>query len=96
MSGAHPMAIPRIVDQPATDNLCTSRGRLSDDLLKGAKEIAEFLLGDSKQRRQIYHLAQHGRLPVFKIGATICARRSTLLTWIEEQESHGSDDHPAG
>ena len=64
----------------------SSRGRLSDDLLRGANEIATFLFGAAKERRKIYHLARTGSLPVFKLGAILCARKSSLMTWIEEQE----------
>ena len=60
---------------------------LSDDLLRGADTIAEFMFGDRRKRRQVYHLAQTGQLPVFKLGATLCARRSTLVAWIEAQET---------
>lgn len=60
---------------------------LSDDLLRGAGAIAEFMFGDRRKRRQVYHLAQAGQLPVFKLGATLCARRSTLVAWIEAQEA---------
>ncbi len=60
---------------------------LADDLLRGGDQIAEFVFGDPKQRRKVYHLAQNSQLPVFKLGATICARRSTLIAWIEAQEA---------
>ncbi len=65
--------------------------KLSRDLLQGAAAIAEFMFGDQNKRRQVYHLAQNTSLPVFKLGATLCARRSTLLAWIEAQEGklHG-------
>lgn len=59
---------------------------LSDDILEGADQIAGFLYGDSKKRSKVYHLAENKRLPTFKIGKTICARKSTLLAWIAEQE----------
>src|SRR5947209_5195253 len=64
---------------------------LADDLLRGASEIAEFVFGDARQRRAVYHLAvevkpEH-RMPVFRLGNVICARRSTLLRWIAEQEA---------
>jgi hypothetical protein len=59
---------------------------LADDMLRGADKIAEFLFGDPKERRKIYHLAETSRLPVFRLGAVLCARRSTLTAWIEEQE----------
>lgn len=56
---------------------------LSADLLHGADEIAEFVGLD---RRAVYHLAQTSKLPVFRMGSVICARKSTLLKWIAEQE----------
>jgi hypothetical protein len=59
---------------------------LSEDLLKGADEIAEFFYGDRRQRRKIYHLAETSRLPVFRLGAVLCARKSQLMAWIEAQE----------
>lgn len=63
---------------------------LADDILYGAAAIAEFLFGDPKLRRRIFHLASlkgRRRLPVFKVGgARICARKSTLLVWIADQE----------
>ncbi len=64
---------------------------LSDDLLCGADAIAEFMFGDRRKRRQVYHLAQTGQLPVFKLGATLCARRSTIVEWIEAQETGFND-----
>ncbi len=63
------------------------RATIADDLLRGADAIALFMFGDRKMRRQVYHLAQAGQLPVFRLGAILCARRSTLLAWIEAQEA---------
>jgi hypothetical protein len=57
------------------------------DLLRGAGEIAAFLFGDARERRKIYHLAENAGLPVFRLGAVLCARRSTLLSWIAAQEN---------
>ncbi len=54
------------------------------DLIFGADALA-FELGMTK--RQIYHAAAVGHLPTFKIGSTVCARRSTLVAWIERQEA---------
>lgn len=55
---------------------------LADDMLQGAAAIGSFMgLGE----RQVYH--QRNRLPVFKIGALLCARKSTLMRWIAEQEA---------
>ena len=59
---------------------------LSKDILRGAEAIAEFVYGHRRHRRKVYHLIEHSRLPVFRLGATICARRSTLLLWVADQE----------
>ncbi|TAN56093.1 MAG: DNA-binding protein [Rhodospirillales bacterium] len=56
---------------------------LADDLLRGADAIADFM---GMKRRQIYHLTETSRLPVFRVGSVLCARRSTLLGWVEDQE----------
>jgi hypothetical protein len=60
---------------------------LNTDLLQGAADIAEFLFGSPGERRRIYHLAERSRLPVFRIGVTLCARKSALVAWIEAQEN---------
>ena len=73
---------------------------IGDDLLQGAEEIARYLYGDPTERRKVYHLAEASRIPVFRLGATLCARKSTLLAWIERQESrasngfHAADSNP--
>lgn len=53
------------------------------DLLSGAESIARFM---GVKPRRVYHLAETQRLPVFRIGSTLCARRSTLLQWVEDME----------
>lgn len=57
---------------------------LNDDILHGAEPIRAFL--GFEKRSQVYHYAANGTLPTFRIGNIICARKSTLLQWIEEQE----------
>lgn len=59
---------------------------LGDDLLIGAEAIAEYLFGDPKFRRRVYHLVRKGALPTFKYGDTLCARRSTLLKDVAHRE----------
>jgi hypothetical protein len=59
---------------------------IHDDLLDGASEIAAFLFGDTRQRRRVYHLAETRQLPVFRLGQTLCARKSVLRATIEAQE----------
>ena len=51
-------------------------------------EIAAFVFGSTKHRRKVYYYATNAkaRMPVFRIGAIICARKSTLLEWIRLQE----------
>lgn len=65
----------------------------AQDLLRGADEIAAFLYGDREQRRKVYHLATTSKLPIFKLGSMICARRSVLLGWIAEQEMRHANDN---
>lgn len=64
---------------------------LADDLLNGAKEIAAFM---GLPARSIYHAIDTGALPSFRIGAKICARKSTLIAWVAEQEAT-NDNTPA-
>ena len=56
---------------------------LATDILRGAAAIANHL---GFPRRTIYHLIAIGKLPHFRLGETICARKSTLASWIENQE----------
>jgi hypothetical protein len=52
---------------------------LADDLLRGADEIADFIFGARGSRRKVYYLAECTKLPVFRLGSLLCARRSVLL-----------------
>jgi hypothetical protein len=66
---------------------------LADDILTGANEIGKFLFGDdtNANRRRIYYLTERTRLPVFRLGSVLCARRSVLLNWIAGQENRTSN-----
>jgi len=59
-------------------------GDLSADLLVGAKAIADFT---GFGARTVYHLAATGAIPTFKVGDLVCARKSTLIRWIEGLET---------
>ncbi len=59
---------------------------LANDLLRGADKIAEFVFGDPRGRRKVYYLVKYSRLPVFRISAVLCARRSVLMNYISAQE----------
>ena len=77
--------------EPQTAPDHTSSPELADDLLRGADSIAEFIFGSKSKRgsgrRKIYYLAETSHLPVFRLGAVLCARKSVLLRWISGQES---------
>ena len=63
---------------------------LADDLIVGAAALARFIYGSDEQRfqRRVYYLCTVAkrRLPHFRLGSQLAARRSTLLRWIAAQE----------
>lgn len=77
--------------EPQPSGMLTARApaNLADDLLRGAGEIATFVFGSTQHRRKVYYYASDAkvRMPVFRLGNVICARRSTLIEWIERQEA---------
>ena len=76
--------------EPSVD-VAPSTPTLGGDILQGVEAIAVFLFGDARLRRRVYHLtsATRFRMPHFKLGSIVCARRSVLLRWIGEQENRG-------
>jgi hypothetical protein len=76
-----PNAIPQTAIPQTTPN------ELADDILEGAESIAEFLFGSREQRRKVYYLAECSKLPIFRLGSVLCARKSVLLEFISGQES---------
>lgn len=71
---------------PATGEVCPA---LANDLLRGADAIAIFVFGNAKARRKVYYYASEAkvRMPTFRMGNVICARKSKLIEWIERQEA---------
>lgn len=63
------------------------------DLLYGAAPIAKYLGLTEKQAR---HRIDTGHIPSFRIGSTICARRSTLNQWLADQEAKAFTAEVAG
>lgn len=61
---------------------------LADDILKGAAAIASYLFGSDghRYRRKVYHWAETSKLPVFRLGSVLCARKSVLVDFIASQE----------
>ena len=53
------------------------------DLLYGVHAIADYL---GIKKRAAQHLVETGRIPAFKIGKTVCARRSTVRAALETME----------
>jgi hypothetical protein len=49
---------------------------LADDILEGADAIAEFLFGSREHRRKVDYLAECSKLPIFRLGSVLCARKS--------------------
>jgi hypothetical protein len=54
------------------------------DLLVGAESIAEYVFGDKGEKFRVYH--NPGSLPVFRIGALLCARKATINQWLADRE----------
>jgi excisionase family DNA binding protein len=54
------------------------------DLLYGVAPIAAHL---NLNAAQVYHLVAEGRLPSFKIGGRVCARRSSIAAWLAKMEA---------
>jgi hypothetical protein len=65
------------VDSPTT---------LGNDILEGADNIAAFLFGSKDLRRKVYYLSERCKLPIFRFGSMLCARKSTLMEFIVGQE----------
>ncbi len=54
-----------------------------DDLLIGGSAIAKEL---HTTRHRVYRLAAQGRIPFFRMGNVVCARRSTLAEFMSSEE----------
>ena len=57
------------------------------DMLYGVAAIGEFL---GLKKRQALYLIESERVPFFRVGKIICARRSSLTQWLAEQEAAAS------
>ena len=58
---------------------------LADDLLTGVEAIAAFT---GLKSREVYYLAERGKLPLFKMGERKwCGRKSTLRRHIDTLEA---------
>lgn len=73
------------------------------NLLTGAREIASYVYGTPEKEEKVQDLWRRVRypyrFPMFKLGGTLVARRSSIDAWMEEQERSASgvnDNHPPG
>ncbi|MCP3477626.1 hypothetical protein NLM33_46585 [Bradyrhizobium sp. CCGUVB1N3] len=57
-----------------------------NDMLEGAAAIAEYLFGSRELRRKVYYLAETSKLPIFRLGGMLRARKSLLSGYIRVQE----------
>jgi hypothetical protein len=69
---------------------------LGDDLMRGAKPIAEFIFGDPSKARQVAHLREQQKqgkcdIPLFLMNGRVCGRKSAILDWIKAQETVSPD-----
>ncbi|PDT24455.1 DNA-binding protein [Rhizobium hidalgonense] len=53
------------------------------EVLTGHKAIARFL---GLTPRQVSWHDEQGNMPTFRIGRTVCARKTKLLQWLDELE----------
>ncbi len=58
-----------------------------DEILCGGKAIAQ---ATGLPKRTIYHHAQAGRLPTWKLGMTLCAHRSAVETWMSQRKAEAA------
>lgn len=61
------------------------------ELLCGAKSIARFL---GLSPRQTVYLIERNRVPIWREGRRIFARRASLEAWSKEREKTGGDASP--
>jgi hypothetical protein len=65
----------------------------SDDLLRGAAEIAEFLYGDRKYRRRVYYLwASKNDVPITRGHSQLHALKSALRAYFSKKPKRPSDE----
>ena len=43
--------------------------------------------GDRSHRRKVYYLAECSKIPIHRLGSTLCLRPSAYKSWIESQEN---------
>ena len=65
---------------------------MREDILT-IKDVAEYL---KVTERTLYRLAQEGRIPAFKVGASWRFKRADIDTWIENQKPNAIERDGSG
>ena len=74
------------IDQPSGPNEKPFE-KSEERVICGAEAIAEFIFGDCSYRRKVYYLAECSKIPIHRLGSTLCLRPSAYKSWIESQEN---------
>ncbi len=72
---------------PTTGPIDESLDQMAEPAIRGAEAIAEFIFGDRAHRRKVYYLAECSKIPIYRLGSTLCLRPSAYRRWIENQET---------
>jgi len=65
------------MDQPSGPNE-KPFGEAEERVIRGAEAIAEFISGDRSHRRKVYYLAECSKIPIHRLGSTLCLRPAGL------------------
>jgi hypothetical protein len=66
--------------------------KVEEQVIRGAEAIAEHIFGNRASRRKVYYLAERTRIPIFRLGSTLCLRPSAYKRWIESQEERATPE----
>jgi hypothetical protein len=72
---------------PTTGPIDKPLDQTAEPAIRGAEAIAEFIFGDRSHRRKVYYLAECSKISIYRLGSTLCLRRSAYTEWIRAQET---------
>jgi hypothetical protein len=72
---------------PTTGPIDKSIDQTAEPAIRGAEAIAEYIFGHRSHRRKVYYLAECSKIPIYRLGSTLCLRPSAYHIWIKEQET---------
>jgi hypothetical protein len=81
---------PRPTEKPSEDT--------DEPVIEGAAAIAEFIYRsrETRYRRKIYYLAETSKIPIHRLGSTLCLRPSAYKSWIAGQEARSVRNAKSG